>query len=467
MKDLVSQSLALSLGVSALITVVCRKLKIPALLPLLAAGLALGTSGLEIVDGSSLGHSLKGFITVAIGLLIFEGALHLNREDMRRSPRAVWGLLTIGALVTWGGATLVAWKFLNMSPQVSVLLGACIIVTGPTVVQPLLRILNLSPRLHVVLSAEAVLIDPIGVVAAVATLEVLRLHSLLGPGVNIAGQTLWIFLKPLIGGAGVGIIIGFAGRWLLTVISKAGKPDSQLLNLFAVGVCMISVGVGEAVTPEAGLAAVTISGVIMAQASVLGGTVLREFKELLAIILVGTLFVMLASRFDVAQLHTFDWREAVYVLILVFAIRPLGVLLSTWGSRLSRRERLFAATFAPRGIVALSVAAVASAELHETASGEGLDAVALNATSWVADIDRLDRIVFIVIVGTVLLASTISPLIAWLFNVHAGRGNAVLLLGAHPLSVAFARALGAVGIDVRLVDSNMIRVAEANDQKLS
>ncbi len=138
---------------------------------------------------------------------------------------------------------------------------------------------------------------------------------------------------------------------------------SQVMNLVAVGVSMTCVGAGEAVAPEAGLVAVTICGLIMAQAKVLGGTELRSFKELLATLLVGTLFILLASRFDTDKLRTITWREGAFLAAVLLIVRPLSVNLAAWRSALTARERAFASLFAPRGVVALAVASIAATEL--------------------------------------------------------------------------------------------------------
>lgn len=453
-----AQSIALALGISAIVSVFCRRLRIPALLPLLITGLALGTSGLKLVDGASLGSALTGFITVAIGLLIFEGALHLNREELGRAPRAVWGLLTIGAVITWAGATAAANLLLGLSTPVAILLGASLIVTGPTVVQPILRLMKVSPRLHAVLGAEAVLVDPVGVLVTIAVLDVLRLYFLHGflhgSESKLASEGVWVFFRPLVGGAGIGVVMGFVGRGLMAIIARSAKPEPQLVNLTAVGVCMTCVGMGEAITPEGGLAAVTICGVMMARARILGATELRAFKELLAVMLVGTLFVLLASRFDVSRLASLTWKEGTFVAALLFLVRPISVFLSTWRSKLDFRERVFAATFAPRGIVALSVIAVASDELARALQegGGALEPSVLSRT--LGDIGRLDLVMFVTIAGTVLLASVFSPALAWALGLRAGEGGTVMLIGAHPLSVALAKQLASNHIPVRIVDSS-------------
>lgn len=457
MTDPAAQSLALSVGVSALLTVACRKLRFPALLPLLAVGLVLGPSGAGAIDGSSLGEALKGLVTVAIGLLIFEGALHLNREELSHAPRAVWGLLTIGALITWIGTALAACWVLELPVPLAVVLGAALIVTGPTVVQPILRLVRVSPRLHSVLGAEAVLIDPIGVVATIATLEVIRLYARVGPDLSMAGEGVWLFVKPIVGGAGVGVAVGMVGHFILRRIDRRGKADPQFLNLFAVGLCMTCVGIGEAFAPEAGLAAVTVCGVWVAHARILGATELRSFKELLATMLVGTLFVLLASRFELAQLHEVGRREILFVALLLLAVRPMCILLSTWSSKLSWPERIFASVFAPRGIVALSMIAIVAADL----SGWPADPASDSASSFARAAARLEPVMFVVIAGTVLSATILTPLLARLLGVRAGRGNSLLLIGAHPLSVAFARALAPHQVHVRLVDRNPTRASEA------
>lgn len=466
MVDPAAQSLSLALGVSALVTVACRKVRVPPLLALLAVGLTLGQSGFGVIDGSSLGESLRGFVTVSIGLLIFEGALHLNRTELTQAPRAVWGLLTIGAIVTWVGSALAAHWMLGLSAPLAAVLGAALIVTGPTVVQPILRMVRVSPRLHSALAAEAVLIDPIGVVATIATLEVVRLSSSLGPAADVAGLGVWLFVKPLIGGAGVGIAAGIAGHYVLSRMDRLGKPDPQFLNLFAIGLCMTCVGIGEAITPEAGLVAVTICGVWVAHAQVLGATELRAFKELLATMLVGTLFILLASRFLIGQLAAVTWREIAFVALVLVAVRPLSVLASTIGSKLSWSERLFASAFAPRGIVALSVISIVAADLTGAMSSAPVEPLSEARQAVAAQAQRLEPVMFMVIAVSVLAATLVSPVLVWALGVGAGRGNAVVVIGAHPLAVAFARALAAHHIHVRLIDSNAGRVANLVNEGL-
>ncbi len=458
-----AESLALAVGVSTLVAVLCERMKVPSPLALLGVGLVLGASGLEIVDGNSLGEALKAFITVAIGLLIFEGSLHLNREELGRAPRAVWGLLTIGALVTWAGAAALAHFVLGLSVPIALLLGVSVVVTGPTVVQPLLRRMRVSSKLNTVLGAEAVFIDPIGVVATIATLELVRTYYTTGSVSDLWSNAAVLYLKPVFGGGAIGAVIGACAYAMLRMATRKTRPEPRHLNLFAVGVCMTSVGAGEALAPEAGLSAVTVCGVIMAQAKVIGFTELRMFKEQIATMLVATLFVLLASRFELSQLASLGWPEAGFIAGLLLLVRPASVMLATTGSKLSGRETVFASLFAPRGIVALSVASIAATELR--ALGERLrdeqGAAAGLATGLIADSARLELLVFVVIASSVFVASTLGPLLAWGLRVRAGRGNGVLLIGGHALSRGFAGALKQLNIPVRVIDSSSASVAEA------
>lgn len=452
------QTLALAVGIGALVVVVCRRLRFPALLPLLAIGLVLGRSGAEIIDGHALGDGLKGFISVAIGLLVFEGALHLNRRELGHAPRAVIGLLTVGALVTWGVTAVIARVVLGFGWPIALLLGATLIVTGPTVVQPILRNLKLTPRLSSVLSAEAILIDPVGVVLTIATLELVLLGLRVEFGMPLAGETIRLLVLPLAGGGAVGAVFGAIGYVFMSTAGNRQPVQPGTLNLVAVGVSMASVGVGELIAPEAGLAAVTVCGIIMAQARVLGATELRAFKELLATILVGTLFILLASRFDIDRLRVMTWREAAFAILVLVVARPACVLASTAVSRLNARERAFACLFAPRGIVALAVASVAAGALQADPRAQQSGAASEAA--------RLESVVFLLIAVSVLVATVLGPLLASLLRVRAGVGGAVMIVGIHRLAIDFAKRLREHGVACRLIDLNALNVEHARRDAL-
>ncbi len=457
-------TMALAIGVSSLVSVGSDRLRIPALLPLLGVGLLLGTSGAGVIDANSLGNLLSPIITLGIGLLVFEGALHLTGHELRRAPRAVGGLLTVGALLTWALAATAAHLILGWGMGASALLGAMLTVTGPTVVQPILRRIRLTPPLRTALGAEAVLIDPIGVLLTVVVLAMLKAAAVtpMSPTMLLDGARHMGF--PVTVGTLVGLGVGTLGMLLSRLRRRAGLIPARELNILAVGNCMLAVGLGELVTPEAGLVAATVSAMCLASMRVVGVAELHAFKEQLAALTVGTLFVLLASRFDVRQLADTGMRDALFVGAIILVVRPIAAGAALVGSRLSGRERAFAALFAPRGVVALSVAAVAAQDLATFAPTVDPGAVGgsmVSLPTLVGDTGSLERVMFVVIIGTVLWASVTGPILARVLGVGGAVPSGVLLVGGHRLSIDCALVLRQLGVDVTLVDSRRDHVARA------
>jgi len=456
-----TQSLALAFGIGAAISLICVRLGVPAILPLLVAGIVLGRSGIGVIDSAALGEGLDAFISVAIGVLIFEGSLHLDRATLKRAPQAVWGMLTRGAIVSWAATAALAHWVVGMPWAPAFLVGAILIVTGPTVIQPILRRVRLSPSLHTTLASEAILIDPIGVIAAVAVLDFcLAMASGQGPGPEPAMGILWRYIRPLTAGVAVGIVVGLVARVVMNAVGKAQRSDSTHLNLLAMGACMLAVGIGEWAAPEAGLAASAVCGIILANTSVRGTRQMRLFNEQISIVLVGALFILLVSRLELDRVANVGPREALFVAGIVFVCRPLSVMIGTLGSSLSFRERVYASLIAPRGVVAASVASVAGAALTSAAeidaSGDALGSV--GAT--------LEQLVFQVILVTVVFASIAAWPLAWALRVLKGPPNEVLIVGAHALGIGIARTLRDLGVPVRVVDTNPVRVASARAENL-
>ncbi|MGD9689173.1 MAG: cation:proton antiporter [Phycisphaerales bacterium] len=450
-------TLGAAIGLGAIVSSLAARVGIPAVLPLLLAGVGVGASGLGLVNVATLdseGQTLRALVALSIGLLVFEGGLHLDRSELARAPRAVLGLLTIGSLMTWGAVAALAHYLLEYPWPVATLLGALLIVTGPTVVQPILRLVRLSPNLHAVLSAEAILIDPIGVVVSVLTLEMVLAYYTGGfegawPSV-IRGVGLSI-------GAGIviGIAAGFLGALVLRIIAtraRAGSGSPGPLNVGAVGVCMLTFAAGEMVAPEGGLVAATIAAVILSNTHAIASSDVRQFKEQVSTLLVGMLFILLASQLDVARLSNFGWRHVVFIAGLIFVVRPLNVIAGAGASRLAPGERAFAGLFAPRGIVAASIAALAASQLSKgLAAGSENDSADPRLTAQIAE---LDVIVFAVIAASVAWATIAAWPLGRLLGVLRGPPRGVMIVGAHRLGRDAARALQSAGVPVVLVDSN-------------
>lgn len=460
-------TLAIAFGAGALLSAAASRLRIPAVLPLLVAGVALGPSGLGWIDTSDLGESLRAMIALSIGLLVFEGGLHLDKRELARAPRAVLGLLTLGVLVTWAGAALLGVFVLGLSWPMAIVLGSMLIVTGPTVIQPMLRTLRLERNLHSALSAEAILIDPIGVMVTLLTLEVVRAHA----GGQLEGTLGDVLLRLGVsvgGGVVVGIGSGIAGAGLLRVLGGTDRRGlhANTLNVAAFAICMLAMGAGEIVAPEGGLISATVAAIILANTRSVATSDVRRFKEQVATLLVGMLFVLLASDVAIARLLPISKSHVLFVLLLLLVVRPLNILLGTPWSRLSIREKVFAGLFAPRGIVALSIAALAASQLRSIADspppGTENDLTARLAAEAVV----LEPVVFEVIVASVLWASIAGPLLARLLGVLAGPPRGVMIVGAHRLGREVAKALTGANVPVVLVDSNFRSCSLASKENL-
>lgn len=445
-------TLAFAFGVGAIVSALSARVRFPAVLPLLAAGVVAGPSVMGLVDVASIGGAFRALVALSIGLLVFEGGLHLDRKELGRAPRAVLGLLTVGVLVTWLGATALGVLLLGLDLPIALVLGSMLIVTGPTVIQPILRHVRLTPNLHAALSAEAILIDPIGVVLSVVTMEVVLAYY------SGAFTGAWSYLMhgivmPVGGGLMAGVAaggIGFLAMRLLTG-AKATRAHAGLLNVAATGICMLSIAAGELVAPEGGLVAATIAAVILANTHAVASSDVRQFKEQVATLLVGMLFILLASQIDLARLKNLGPAHLAFVAALLLVVRPLNTLLGASRSKLGSRERVFIGLFAPRGIVAASVATLAVARIVEgmNAAPGGPDPALLS------QVRELDLVVYSVIGVSVLLATTTALPLGRVLGVLAGPPRGVMIVGAHRLGRETARALKNAGVPALLVDFNL------------
>lgn len=454
------QSLALAFGVGALVIVASDRLRQPPIVFLLAVGLVLGVSGAGLVDGDALGTpGLLAIVSVSVGLLVFEGGLGLDRRTVARAPGAVRGLLTIGVVVGWIASALLAWSVAGLPLDLSILLGSMLIVTGPTVIQPILRRTPLRPGLHSTLLAEGILIDPIGVVAAVSTLEIVRL-TIERPGSTGAWVLLEQYGLPTITGVGLGVGLGLLAAWYLREARSSVRRDTQTVVLVGLSACMIAFGLAESMASEAGLVASTICGLVLANASREGAEEMRRFKETTSVILVGALFILLASRVDVDRFATLQWRDAAFVAGMVLVVRPLAVFVGTLRTGLCPRERLYVALLAPRGIVAISLGAIVAIELSNTAR------TVIDRPELAVHAQRLESLVLLMIVVTVSLAGLTAGPLATLLRVRAGRPNGVIIVGAHQLGRDLGTVLAGLGVPVRLVDTNAANIAAADHANL-
>lgn len=438
MGDIVVSTLALSVAIGAILMVLAKRLKIPGIVLLLFGGVILGPEGLGFVQPDTLGTTLNVMVAVAVGLILFEGGLTLDVAGYRSAPKVIRNLLTIGVVVTWVGISSLIWLLFPVEPEFAVLAGSLVIVTGPTVIQPILKRIRLKWNLHNILHWEGVLIDPIGVFLAVMAYE------------WVAGGGEEAFLHLLIRISG-GLIIGMAGGELVAWMLKRRFIPEEMINVFMVGSAMLIFGATEALIAEGGLLSVTVAGLICGSRQPPALRNIVEFKSVLTDLLIGFVFILLTARLQLQQFIDFGLRGLFLVALVIFIVRPAAVYLSTRGSKLTRKEKLFLSWVAPRGVVAASMASLFTLTLVQQG---GFSNPAF-----------LESFVYSVIFATVLLQGPTASILARVLRLQEQEANGWLIVGAHPLAREVARFIEKVrGVPVALVDGNRMAVQEARDE---
>jgi NhaP-type Na+/H+ or K+/H+ antiporter len=341
----------------------------------------------------------------------------------------------VGALITWGITAVTAHYILKLDWSLSVLLGAILIVTGPTVIGPLLRQIRPTGNTGTVLKWEGILIDPVGAVLAVLVFEaILSGEFNQAPNVILDGV-----LQTLI----IGIVFGILGAAIMIVLLRRYWVPDHLQNGIALLLASAMFALSNELHPEAGLLTVTLMGIILANQKWVSIKHIVEFKENLRVLLIGVLFIMLAARIELGDLVALGWRGLLFQTVLVLVARPLSVMASTWGTRLNIKEKLFLSWMAPRGIVAASVASIFAFELVE-AGHEGAQLL-VTAT-------------FLVIVSTVSLYGLTAGPLALRLGLSEQNPQGILFIGAHNLARAMAAALQNQGFSTLLLDTNQKNV---------
>lgn len=427
-----------ALGIFA--QLIASRLRIPAILPLLLIGFALGPLGHVIEPGNILTAKGVSLMTsLAIALILFEGGLTLRFTDVSGHGRAVTRLISWGAIITWVLGAAAAHFITGLSWGVAALFGALIIVTGPTVIAPLLRNIRPNARVGSVLRWEGILIDPIGALAAAIAFEWVRSDT--------TGAALTATLTHVGAFIGYGTALGLLMGGLAALALRREWLPEHLINPSVLAWVLLAFGLSDIFAPESGLLTVTIMGVMLANAGLKQLESILHFKEEIVVILLSTIFVALAANIHTeALLGVFRPAPLLLLAAVVLLVRPASVLLSTWGTPLSLKERLFISYVGPRGIVAAAISALFATRLQELG---------------VPGAEALVTLVFAIIVGTVVLASLTAKPVARLLQITEADPDGYLIVGAHPLGRDLAQALKSEGVEVMLADTNVGNVQQA------
>lgn len=429
------------------------RLKLPAILPLILIGLLVGPiSTLYTVDGSKLiepiwngekglfpGDGLYYFVSLAISIILFEGGLTLKRAEIQNVGPVITKLITLGSLVTFFVGAVAAQFIFGLSWQVSFLFSALIIVTGPTVITPILRNIPLKKDLSAVLKWEGILIDPIGALAAVLVFEFISV----GEGEAYTQTALIEFGKILL----FGFTFGFAFAHALAFAIKKNFIPHYLLNVAALSTVLLVFIQSDIFAHESGLLAVVVMGMVLGNMDLPNIKELLYFKESLSVLLISILFILLAANINIADLELiYTWKTAALFAIIILFIRPLGVFLSAQGSNLKFNEKLFISWVGPRGIVAAGIASLFGSKL--LAKGE-------------PGAEYITPLVFMIVLGTVLLNATTARIFAKLVGVFLKKSEGILILGASKVSRLIGDYLHKNQRHVVLIDNNQTNINKA------
>jgi len=435
---------------------VAWKLKIPAILPLILIGLLVGPIAAEFLsadntkwiepiwngkEGLFPGESLFYFVSLAISIVLFEGGLTLKMSEIKNVGPVISKLITLGSIVTFFGAAVAAHYIFNLSWEISFLFSALIIVTGPTVITPILRNIPLKKDVSAVLKWEGILIDPIGALVAVLVFEFISV----GGGGAFTKTALIEFGKIVLFGTTFGFTFAHA---LNFAINKKWIPH-YLLNVFALAAVLGVFVLSDNFAHESGLLAVVVMGMVLGNSNSPYLKELLYFKESLSVLLISILFILLAANINIDDLLLiYNWKTVILFAMVVFIIRPLGVFLSTYKSSLKFNEKLFISWVGPRGIVAAGIASLFGLKL---------------AKNGVAGAEYITPLVFMIVLGTVLLNATTARLFAKLIGVFLIKSEGILIVGASKLSRLIAEYLAKNNRHVVLIDSNKSNIEKAKE----
>ncbi|ALP51841.1 sodium:proton exchanger [Candidatus Tenderia electrophaga] len=414
------------------------RVKLPAIILLIVAGVLAGPVAGWINPSEDLGDLLHPFIAVSVAIILFEGGLNLRLHEYRETGVDVKRLVTVGLVLTWGLGSISAHYIAGLSWAVALTLGAIIVVTGPTVIMPLLKQAKLKRRPAALLKWEGIINDPVGALLAVLVFE----YFVSAGNEPFAVDVILTLALVLVAATAFGAGTGFGLGWLF----RHGHVPEFLKSPVMLAAVLALYAVVNHFQSEAGLMAVTVAGIVLANQKLRSIEELRRFKEYITIFLVSCVFIILTANMELASLQELDWRGAAWLALVIFVIRPLAVYLATVGTGIDWRERLLISWIAPRGIVAAAVAGLFAPRLIDNGY---------------ADAAELLPLVFTLITATVVLHGLSIGFISRRLDLAAGKTDGLLIVGASPWSVGLAQVLQDLEIPTIVSDAgwNHLRAA--------
>ena len=436
------------------------RIKVPAILPLIIIGLLVGpistyftvdgTKWIEPIYKEELHHGIFPgeimfyFVTLSIGIILFEGGLTLKLKEVKGISSSIGKLISVGSAVTFIGAGLVVHFLMGLNWQISFLFSSLIIVTGPTVIAPILRNLPLKKDVATILKWEGILIDPIGALVAILVFEFI----ITGAKSNfIMEHAVGHFAQIIL----TGVSFGFTAAYALAYAIRKKFIPHYLLNVIVLAIVMLDFVAADALAGESGLLAVVIMGMVLGNMDLDELKGILDFKESLSVLLISLLFIFLAANIEIEQLEfLLNWEVVVLFLIIILVIRPVAVFLSTYKSGLAINEKLFISWIGPRGIVAAGIASFFGMRLVGVIDGA----------------EYITPLVFMVVLGTVIVNASSAKWVADKLGVGFKKIDGILIVGANVASRKIATYIKSHNKHVVLVDSNKLAVENAKELEL-
>ncbi|WP_375511728.1 cation:proton antiporter [uncultured Nostoc sp.] len=433
-------AIAVLAGISA--QVLAAYFRIPSIVLLLLLGIFLGSDGIGLLHPHLLGTGLEVIVALATAIILFEGGLNLDLRELGRVSVSLQLLVTLGTLITLVGGSMAAHWLGEFPWKIAFLYASIVVVTGPTVVGPLLKQINVDRQVSTLLEGEGVIIDPVGAILAFVVLDTI-LNGDADPINAIVGLLMRL---------GVGAAIGGAGGYLMSLIFKrASFLSFELKNLVVLAILWSLFTLSQIIRSESGVMTTVVAGAVFANSSVPEERLLRSFKGQLTILSVSVLFILLAADLSIASVFALGWGSLFTVLVLMFVVRPINILLCTWNSDLNWRQKLFLSWVAPRGIVAASVASFFAISLTQRGINGG---------------DSIKALVFLTIIMTVVCQGLTAGWVAKWLQITSKHVTGAVIVGCNPLSLLIARFFQERGENVVMIDTDPECLVQAEAQNL-
>ncbi|MBG1265149.1 cation:proton antiporter [Nostoc sp. WHI] len=433
-------AIAVLAGISA--QVLAAYFRIPSIVLLLLLGILFGSDGIGLLHPHLLGSGLEVIVALATAIILFEGGLNLDLRELGRVSVSLQLLVTLGTLITLLGGSMAAHWLGEFPWNIAFLYASIVVVTGPTVVGPLLKQINVDRQVATLLEGEGVLIDPVGAILAFVVLDTI-LNGDADPMNAIAGLLMRLCVGAAIGGAG--------GYVMSLIFKRANFLSFELKNLVVLAILWSLFTLSQMIRSESGVMTTVVAGAVFANSSVPEERLLRSFKGQLTILSVSVLFILLAADLSIASVFALGWGSLFTVLVLMFVVRPINILLCTWNSNLNWRQKLFLSWVAPRGIVAASIASFFAISLTQRGINGG---------------DSIKALVFLTIIMTVVCQGLTAGWVAKWLQITSKDATGAVIVGCNPLSLLIARFFQEREENVIMIDTDPECLVQAEAQNL-